>query len=308
MAAFELNDLYAFGLIAEAGGISAAARQFGLSKATLSRALQRLERTAGAPLFDRTGRSMQLTPTGNGLLPAARQAVALQHDADETLRTQRGIPGGPLDIAVSALSGETLLAPVIADFVRRYPAVQAAIHVSSTGPDPMAAGLDMAIRVGRPKEPYLVARRIMASDLALYVHRRSAQGIDLDNPDAVQALGRIVVEGPDVPGRWQLSDTHGHDILMASPPLVTVSDPSVALGILAAGSGLVFLPRVFADPLVRDGTLQRALPGFSGPAIELFAVLPPRRSNVPAVRAFLDMLVAHAAASTEVADPLHAGA
>ncbi|WP_026986626.1 LysR family transcriptional regulator [Fodinicurvata fenggangensis] len=292
---FDLNDLRLFGLIASTEGLSSASRRFGIPKASLSRALHRLEQAAGAPLFDRVNRGLRLTPLGTSLLPTAEAAVSLMLDADEALRVSKEEPQGPLRIAVSALSGQTLLAPVIARLARNHPKVRTELKITSGGPDPVAEQLDVVIRIGRPSEPYLVSRRIISSPLALYTLRAQTRDGALERPEDVEALGRIVTDVDDVARDWVLRNRKGHEIRMTSEPLILLSDPSVALSLLSAGTGVAFLPRLYADPLVRDGTLVRALSDYTGPEVELYASLPPRRSSVPAVRAFLDLLVQHTA-------------
>lgn len=292
---FDLNDLRLFGLIANAGGLSQAARGFGIPKATLSRALVRIERAAGAPLFDRVNRGLRLTPLGARLQPTAEAAVALMLDADETLRVSKGKPQGALRIAASALSGQTLLAPVIARFAKSYPEVRTSVHVTSQGPDPVSEQFDIVIRAGRAPEPYLVSRRIIGSPLALYTLRSTVRDKNLDRPEVVEKLGRIVIDLPDLPRDWALRNSRGEELRLTSEPLLFLSDPSVALPLLNAGAGVAFLPRLYADPLVQSGTLARVLPDYEGAEVELYAALPPRRSSVPAVRAFLDILVRHTA-------------
>ncbi|MAM09851.1 LysR family transcriptional regulator [Martelella sp. AD-3] len=298
---FDLNDLHGFGLIASAGGLSPASRRFGVPKATLSRALHRLENAAGAPLFDRIGRGLRMTPLGESLLPAAEEALSLLSTAEEAVRLGQGEPSGRLRIASSALSGQKLLAPVLARLTERYPAVQASLRVTSSGPDPVTEDLDVVIRVGRPNEPYLVARKIAASPLALYTFRTRGAEVDLSDPSAVEGLGRIDIAIDEFPHEWRMTGSKGEVVYLTSEPLMTVSEPTVALGILSAGSGVALLPMLYAEPLARAGALVRALPDFIGPQMELFAALPPKRSNVPAVRAFLDLLVSHVMEIKDVA-------
>lgn len=289
---YDIADVRAFGLIAAAGGVSAAARRFGLSKARLSRALARLEAAAGAPLVDRLSRGLRLTPLGESLRPAAEEAVRIAREADEILRTLDAEPAGVLRLAASALTSQEVLAPVLAAFARRHPAVEVSLQVTSRAPDPLAEDLDLVLRVGRPPEPYLVARRIVSGTLKLYLPRERACALDPSDPDAVTATERIVIDAPGVPAAWELTDGH-HRIVIDAPPAMRVADPSGALGVMAAGTGLAFLPDLYGDPLVAAGRLARALPGWSGPELEIHAVLPPRRTAVPAVRAFLDLLTAH---------------
>ncbi|MBE7384960.1 MAG: LysR family transcriptional regulator [Leptolyngbya sp. SIO1E4] len=295
MDEFDLNDLKAFGLIANAGGLSPAARKFGQAKATLSRSLSRLEAAAGAPLFDRVNRGLRLTPLGTSLLPTAEAAVALMLEADEALRVTKEKPQGPLKIAASALSGQKLLAPVIARLTATYPDVKTTLRITSHGPDPVAEELDVVLRVGRPTEPYLVSSRIIRAPLALYTFRGWASAIDLHDAVAVERLGRITLDVAGVPQDWTLNNDEGQSICMDSEPYVAVDDPTVALSLLHAGSGVALLPQMYAEPLARTSALVRALPSFRGPDVEVYAALPPKRSSVPAVRAFLDMLISHVA-------------
>ena len=288
-----IDDLRAFGLINQAGGLSAASRRFGVTKAKLSRALSRLEAAAGTPLFDRVGRGLRLTALGERLRPAAERAVSLARDSEELMRTVDGEPSGPLRVAASALSGQQLLAPVIADYAKRYPSVDVTLVVTSHGPDPLNEDLDVVIQIGRPEEPYLIARRIASSPLKLYVGRRRDEAIDLNDPIALETLGRIIIDVANVPEVWLLRATDGRVVAMESKPLVRIGDPTIALGILRSGTGLAFLPEIYGASRVASGDFEVALPDFDGPSIELYASLPPKRASVPAVRAFLDLLIEH---------------
>ncbi len=289
---FDAEDLRVFGLIAAYGGVSAASRHFGISKATLSRSLARLEAVAGSPLFDRVARGLRLTPLGEMLRPAADAAVEAAREAEETLRRATGAPSGPLRIAASALTGQQLLAPVLASLAHAYPEIKTTLRVTSRGPDPLAENLDVVLRVGRPSAPYLITRRIVSAVLCLYVHHSLQDGVDLDDPDAIEGLGRVLIDVSSVPSEWVLRD-EDRTVRMVAPPLLSVGDPTVALGVLRTGAGVAFLPDVYGDVLVRSGELVRALPRWRGPDIEIYASLPPRRASVPAVRVFLDALAAH---------------
>ncbi|WP_404404746.1 LysR family transcriptional regulator [Pelagibacterium halotolerans] len=287
---FDIEDVCTFGLIAAAGGLSAAARRFGHSKASLSRSLARLEAAAGSPLFDRMARGLRLTPLGETLRPAAEAAIEASRQADEVLRRGQSEPSGPLRVAASALLGEHILAPVLAEIARRYPKVRTELRVSSLGPDPLAENLDVVLRLGRPHEPHLVAKRVLASNLALFVP--AASEIGPNDIGAIAAQGRLVVDVEGVPQNWEL--TNGKETLVLdSPPRLVVEDPAVAVSVLRAGEGIAFLPQLYGEHLVSAQTLARVLPDWSGPVVEVYASMPPRRATVPAVRVFLDTMDVH---------------
>ena len=309
--ALAVDDLRWFGLIAEAGGISQAARRFDAPKATLSRAIARVEATAGAPVFDRTGRGVRLTPLGEHLMPAAGGAIAAARDAEEALRSMTDAPAGPLRIAAGALSTLQLLTPVLRRLAGEHPAVRIDLRVTSRALDPIEEEIDVCLRIGRPDRPSLVARRILAGHLKLYGTPDALLGVDPSCPDEVAALERVIISVPSVPGEWVLTEARAgsadapQTITLDRPPIASVNDPTVALDLVREGLGIVLVPALWGEPRVRAGELRAVLPNWLGPKLEVFAVMPPRRAAVPAVRAFLDMLVAHARAAIP-GDPTHA--
>ena len=286
-----VDDLRLFFLLHEAGGITAAERRFGVPKATLSRALGRLEETAEMPLFDRVSNGLKLTQAGEALLDSANAVTRAGAAAEEILRSAKGEPSGALRVAASALSAQQLLGPVLARISQRHPRIEPKVAVTALGPDPLAEELDVVLRLGRPEEPYLIARKIAATTLRLYVSAQNKHRVDIDDPDAVEALGRIVVDVPGSPHEWRLTDPDGQALDLVSKPMCSVGDPTVALGVIRSGAGVAFLPATFGEPRVLSGDFVRALPTFSGPDVEIFASFPPRRASVPAVRAFLDILL-----------------
>ncbi|SHH33793.1 LysR family transcriptional regulator [Marivita hallyeonensis] len=284
-----LEDLRIVFFLYEAGSLSAAARRFEVPKATLSRSLARLEDQAGIPLFDRQSTGLKLTQAGEMLLPAAKAATEAGATADDVLRRASGEPEGELRIAASALSAQQILGPIIGEFSRLYPKVTVRVKVTGHGPDPLEEDLDLVLRLGRPDEPYLITRRVIASTFGLY-GPPDCQDKPFTKAE-IKELGRIVIDVPGAPLDWEMQDTNGRRLRLDAAPMCFVGDPSVALGILASGKGVAFLPAIFGDRKVLSGELARLFPEFSGPDIEIYAAFPPKRAEIPAVRAFLDLMV-----------------
>lgn len=298
MDELSLDDLKAFHLIASEGGISAASRRSRASKATLSRAVSRLEAAAGTPLFDRIGGGFRLTRTGASLAAVAEATAPLAREAEAVLRAAQDKPQGRLRIAAGAMVAQQVLGPVLAELHRRHPLVRAEVIVTGAAPNPLVEDIDVMLRLGQPSEEYLVVRRIMRSPLQLYVPSSKVGDVDLDDPAAVESLGRVVILAPGLPEDWTLRDAAGAVVHLTAPPLASVGDPAVVFGILQSGSGVGMLPAVLGDLLVRSGICARALPGYAGPMIEGFACLPPRRASVPAVRVFIDLLAEFASSAS----------
>ena len=287
---FAVDDLRALAFIADAGSLTAAAKKQGISKSVLSRAIAKLEGAVGGPLFDRTNAGMTLTETGHLLMPVANDAVDIMRDADQAMRSAGTVPQGRLSIAASALAGQRLVAPAIAEMARRHPQVNTRLRVTDRGPDPLTEDLDIVLRVGRAAEPHLVSKRLLVSQLALYAFRTSAAKFDLNDPRTVDRLGRIVIDVENVPADWVLSTEDGETVRCSGPALAHVGDPMVAIGIMNAGSGVAFIPMIYGEMLAKAGAIVRVLPRWCGPTLEIYACMPARRAAVSAVRAFLEIL------------------
>ena len=226
--ALSLDDLNLFVFMAEEGSISGASRRFGISKAMFSRALARLEERAGLPLFDRVAGGLRLTATGQALEPVAQRLARTSSEAEEILRAAVGEPSGQLRVAASALSGQLLIAPVIAELHRLHPGVQVVVTVSALGPDPLSEDLDVVLRLGRPPEPYLIARKIASSPLALYASRPVAEALNRSRALEQVDAQRIVIGVPGVPADWDMHDGSGVTHTLRGAPKSVVGDPSVA--------------------------------------------------------------------------------
>lgn len=287
---FDVDDLRLMGLVAHAGSLTAAARQSDISKSVLSRALAKLETVSEGPIFYRSRRGLQLTSIGEALLPVAERAIAVARDAEEAMRFAAGTPQGDLRIAASSLATKRLVTPVLKRLRQEHPLIRPTVLVSSQGPDPVEANLDVVIRVGKPAAPHLVARTLFVSPLAIYACATLASKIDIHDPVAVEGLGRVVVDVDSIPSAWSLSSTGQNQITMASAPIASVSDPVNALDMLKEGFGVSLLMESYADPLVQRGELTKLLPSWSGPLIEICAAFPVRRASVPAVTVFLEAL------------------
>lgn len=289
-----LDDLRAFGLIAGAGGISAAARRHALPKGSLARAVARLEAAAGTALFDRVGQGLRLTARGERLRESGERAVRLWGDADAALLADAGEPRGALRVGAGAHSGLTLAAPVIAGIVRDWPEVRASLCTLGDGPESGIEDIDVLLSIGRPRQQNLVSRRIVAGTLAPYASNEVAATIDIDDVAAVSRLPRAVVDVGTMDTTWRMEARDGRTVLLDAPALVTVEDPLVAMEVVANGVGTAFLSALMVRHARRGSDLQRLLPSCSGPPIEVYLSFAPGRGDVPVVRAFIDALVARA--------------
>lgn len=290
---YDAEDLRLFALIHASGSLSAAERRFSIPKSTLSRSLTRLENAAGVALFDRMSKGLRPTPLADELISFGKMSVASVEGADEVLRSARNEPAGRFVVAASATSCQFLLSDALAKFISLYPKVDVHLEVTSEAPDPQAQGIDLTIQAGWPTNQSLIARRILSGPTGLY----GAQETVISEPKDATKFGRIVISAKDAPPTWHeawVLQNETDEIALDGSPMASVGDPSIALDLVRAGLGLTLLPIFFASYLEQEEHIKRVLPTWQGPIIELFAVLPPGRKQLAAVRCFMDLLLENA--------------
>src|ERR1700759_4317084 len=158
-SAMDLEDLRTFVDVADAGGVSAAARRLGVSKSIVSRRLFRLEAELGVQLLARTTRGAALTEAG---VTFREHAARVRAEIDAALETilPAGELRGRLRIAAPLSLGPTHLAPAFAELARRQPLLHVQASYSDRFVDIVGEGFDCAIRVGYLSDSNLLARRL----------------------------------------------------------------------------------------------------------------------------------------------------
>lgn len=157
--------------VSELGSLSAAARQLGVSQPTLSREIQALEKNSGLNLFRRTTQGLILTEAGQSLVDAASR---MSEAADEFNRQASGLSAeleGDVRISVNEVVGIFLLPPALAEFRKLHPGVHIEIVISNYVSSLSKREADIALRMFRPSQPDLVARRLPDMELGFFAHR-----------------------------------------------------------------------------------------------------------------------------------------
>jgi len=155
-----LDELQAFAAVVDAGSITAAAEQLGLTISATSRTLARLEDKLHTTLLRRTTRRMSLTPEGELYLEHARRILGDINDMQELLGVSKSTPRGLLRVNATLGFGRSHVAPLISRFVRTHPLVEVQLQLSVNPPPLGDDAFDVCIRFGEPPDARVIARRI----------------------------------------------------------------------------------------------------------------------------------------------------
>ena len=290
----EPNDLLLFAQVADEGSFSRAAVRAGLPKSTISRRIALLETRLGERLLHRTTRKLSVTDFGHNVLEHARQVMA-EVDAASALAEQRqATPSGRLRVSMPADLARNVLAPMLAEFIARYPAIVLEIDLSPRRVDLIGENFDLALRMGElTDDSSLAARRFAVFSAGLYAspgylrqRGEPTEPSDLARHEMLHVLSRTGDTARTVL-------TRGTQRWGGLPPgRARANSPDLLMHLALHGAGIAGVEHHFALPYLRSGELQPVLHEWSLPSVPGWAVFPGRRLMPARTRAFLDALEA----------------
>jgi DNA-binding transcriptional LysR family regulator len=174
-AGFDWTLVRSFLAVLEAGSVMGAARALGMQQPTLSRHVAELESQWQAPLFERTGRGVVPTALALQLADAARQMQAGADALSRALVQGRDATTGTVRITTSQVAASYLLPPVLAEFAVAEPGIQIELVASNQITNLLRREADVAIRMARPEQGSLVARKVADLPIVAAAHERYLQ-------------------------------------------------------------------------------------------------------------------------------------
>lgn len=282
----DIEELRTFVEVADAGGVSPAARRLGVSKSIVSRRLARLEEDLGVLLLARTTRGAALTEAGMMFRDHAARVCAEIDIARETILPEGDLQGR-LRVAAPLSFGPTHFAPVLADMARRHPRLHVRSSYTDRFVDLIAEGFDCAIRVGHLTDSNLLARRVgwtTAKYVAApdYIARHGSP----ETPEEF-VTHEVVMQGTET---WQAMD--GDKAIPMKPQGRFKADNAVALVAAAlAGIGLAGIPEDLIREHLASGALVPVMPRYPPPDLGIYVIRPPGQHPARKIRVLTEMLI-----------------
>jgi DNA-binding transcriptional LysR family regulator len=286
-----LTGMAVFARVVEAHSFTAAARQLGMSKSAVSKAVAGLEDRLGARLLNRTTRRLSLTEVGRAFYERSARVVAEAEEAELAVTRLQGAPRGTLRVSAPVSFGILHLGPALPRFMERYPEVRLDIDFADRFVDLLDEGYDLAVRIGNLPDSSLVARRLAESRFVVcaapgYWDRRGRP----ERPQDLAGHGCVTYAYHATPAEWAFDGPEGRIAVRVDGALRS-NNGDVARQVALAGLAVVRLPAFIVGPDLAAGRLEAVLIDYEPSPVGVFAVYPHNRHLSAKVRAFVDFLV-----------------
>ncbi len=285
-----------FACVVEHKSFTGAANALGLSKATISKAVTRLEAQVGAPLFHRTSRRLALTESGAKLVEHARAILAEGQAAEEAARDEASAPVGLIRLAVPMSFGLSHVGPVVAEFLCEYRGISIDMHLSDAKVDLIGEGFDIGLRIASLPDSSLRARKL-----------RDVRGYIVASPEYLERMGTPRHPGElgeheclrysllSTPELWRFTNAKGEEAAVRPNGRLRANNADVMLDSLRSGHGIAMVPDFIIDGDLAIGSVVPILEDWRPQPVALHLVTPPGAIRPARVTALIDYLAARLA-------------
>ena len=290
----DFEGLAIFAKVVELRSFAAAATELSLSRATVSKAVTRLEQRLGARLFNRTSRRLALTDAGQKLSERAARLLADGEAAENEALAQSVAPRGLVRLAVPMTFGIKAVAPILPEFLETYPDVAIDLHLSDAMVDLIGEGFDLGLRIASLPDSSLIARRLcamprytVASPGYLKRHGRPTHPMHLAQH---KCFGYVYLSNPGV---WHYTNSAGEEASVRPAGPLRVNNGEALLPALIAGLGIADLPDFIVGDAIASGEVEVILKGWKQTEGSVHLVTPPGGPRPARVEVLAEFLARH---------------
>ena len=281
-----------FVAVMETGSFTAAAERLGTSSGQASKLVSRLETRLGVRLLSRTTRAVSPTEAGQAYFDRLRPLLDEFDNLDASIRDTSHAPRGRLRLTAPLTFGTMEIAPALNEFARQFPEIELDVAFTDRVVNLVDEGFDLAVRVGRPSDSSMIARKLCTVRLVVlgapdYLERHGAPA----TPDDISGFDCILDANFREPGRWPFRGPDGEAMSVPVAGRIRYSNAEACLEAAKAGLGLACLPAFIAGGALRAGRVKRVLESYETEPYMVHALYPHSRHLAGKVRVLVDFLI-----------------
>jgi len=274
--------------VAEAGSLSAAARQLRTPLATVSRKVSELEVHLQTKLFNRSSRALVPTDAGRSYIAAARRILSDVAEAERTASGEYTTPRGDLTVSALVAFGRLHLQPILVEFLAKFPEVDVQLSLQDRPVNLLEEHVDVAIRIGALADSSLIAvrvgeiHRVVCASPAYLKSRGTPK-----SPNDLSAHDCISYPPMQSPTAWRFTRDQKEYVVPVRSRLVA-SNLESACDAAQAGIGITVAFSYLIADSIQSGELVPLLQDFQPPPQPVNLVYSPNRFMPLKLRAFID--------------------
>jgi len=290
----DFEGLAIFAKVVELRSFAAAATELALSKATVSKAVSRLEERLGARLFNRTSRRLALTDAGQKLAERATRLLLDGEAAENEALAQSVAPRGLVRLAVPMTFGIKAVAPILPEFLEQYPEVSIDLHLSDAMVDLIGDGFRCR-PADRQSAGFIADRAAAVRDAALHggVAGLSQAAWPADPSDAPRATQMFGYAYLSTQGVWHYTNASGEQVGVRPAGPLRVNNGEAVMPALLAGLGIADLPDFIVGDAIASGEVEVILKGWKQTEGSVHLVMPPGGPRPARVEVLAEFLAKH---------------
>lgn len=283
-----------FAAVVEHRSFTDAAKALSVSKATVSKAITRLEQHLDTSLFSRTSRRLALTESGRRLADHAQRIMGEGVAAEEAAREEIQALSGVIRLGAPMSFGVKRVAPLIAQFMAENPGIDIDLHLSDAHIDIVEMGLDATLRIAAMPDSSLRARKL--ADVHMHVVASPAYWDAKGRPTHPSELGHhdcLCYSNLQFPDVWRFRGPGEQAVSVQVKARLLSNSGDAQLPALRQGIGVAVLPDFIVGEDLKAGSLEEMLVNWMPPPVGLHLVTPPSRLRPARVEALIAFLAAN---------------
>ncbi len=292
MDKFKALEIYA--AVVKQGSFAEAAKALNANPSTVSKAIDRLEKSLGVRLFQRTTRQLTLTVAGEDYYQDSQGILNQLSACEENLRDESRQPVGELKVSAPVSYGRRRVVALLPEFSKRYPDISVELVLDDDHVDLVKDQFDLAIRTGSVKDSGFIAQQLSCIDMVTCASPALAKKIQgrINAENIVRypwVHYRFKHSGKLIP--FRLKTRSGIEVL--NPPIShVVNDGEALLSLCVGGAGITQLPHFIAEDALSSKQLVAIAPTISSADAGIYLVYPSRDYIPLRTRLFIDFVKA----------------
>jgi len=288
----QLAAMATFVRVVDAGSLSGAARSLPSSLTSVSRQISALEERFGTRLLLRTTRRLALTDDGRMLYERAKSILGELKEVELALSSGRDEPSGRIRVSAPSLMGRLWIAPLLAEFLRRYRSVSVELLLVDRSVDMVEEDIQLSLRVGHLRDSQLVARKL--ADIQMIVCASPSYLERCGVPQSPSDLRRhdclVFSDAPGV-GEWRFKEEVKRECKIRISGRLWVNSLDALVSAAKEGAGIIRVPSWQVEADLATGRLRRILVDHEPPPTPVHLLFQSSRLASPKIRVFVDYLV-----------------